>query len=140
MTEVTKQTLSNDLLMRSIKIVDIGYIFTLYYGFGVLFAMIVDRILGPFDEKKYNKLSTTQITIEILLIMWMVGVIAYIVRNIVELIPFPLDGYHGFKHKKVKEIKRTWAFGIIFISCATNLQSRIKYVYNRYKKNLGYTI
>ena len=29
---------------------------------------------------------------------------AYIIRNIVAIIPFPLDGYFGFKHNQVSEI------------------------------------
>ena len=46
------QTIANDLLMRSIKILDIGYITVLYIMFSIGFAYITDKVMGKFDEKK----------------------------------------------------------------------------------------
>ena len=51
----TQQSLSNDILMRSIKIVDIGYITILYIITSVICAIITDKVLGEFDEKAEAK-------------------------------------------------------------------------------------
>jgi hypothetical protein len=131
---IAKQTFANDVLMRSIKILDIGYIFCFYYTLAVILAIITNKHLAPFDPKKYDKLSTRKITIEILLLMWMYGVLCYISRNLIKLIPFPLDGYEGYQHKKIRELNNTWVFSTIYLACATNLRDRITYVFKRYQK------
>lgn len=46
------QTLTQDLLMRGIKIIDIGYITVIYMAFSFFFALLTDKIMGKFDEKK----------------------------------------------------------------------------------------
>jgi hypothetical protein len=132
--DVINQTLENDILMRSIKILDIGYVFCFYYTLAVICAIITNKYLEPFDSKKYDKLSTKKITIEILLLMWMYGILCYIARNLIALIPFPLDVYQGYQHKKIREIRSTWAFSAIYLVCATNLRDRVVYVFKRYQK------
>jgi hypothetical protein len=54
-TKPETQTLTNDILMRSIKIIDIGYITVLYFTFSVILAILTDKLMGEFDpniEKK----------------------------------------------------------------------------------------
>jgi len=126
------QTLANDLLMRGIKIIDIGYITVLYILFSMIFAYITDKIMGKFDEKKQQKKSKTQLTIELVCEMWVYGIFIYIVRNLVELIPFPLDGYHGFEHKRVKELTTAIpaVFTFTYILFSDYLKNKLAFFYN----------
>jgi hypothetical protein len=125
-----KQTLGQDLLMRSIKIIDIGYIAVIYMAFSFFFAFLTDKIMGKFDEKKETAKPKWQLTLEVIIAVWAYGVLIYIVRNLVEVIPFPLDGYQGFEHKRVKELGSAIIFSFTYLLFSSYLKSKLSYYYN----------
>ena len=124
------QTLSNDILMRSIKIIDIGYITVLYFTFSVILAMLTDKIMGKFNPDIEKQKSILRLTIEMVVTIWMYGVLIYIVRNIVGAIPFPLDTYHGFDHKKVKELNSAMVFTFTYVLFSNYIKSKLLFYYN----------
>jgi flagellar biogenesis protein FliO len=135
-TKVTNnkpQTLSNDILMRSIKILDIGYITVLYVTFSLISAVAIDKIMGEYDEKDEEKKPSWQLTLEFILAIWLYGVLIYIVRNLVELIPFPLDNFHGFSHMKVKELGSAMVFTFTFVLFSSYLKSKLDFYYKHIK-------
>ena len=121
-----------ELIVRSIKILDIGYITVIYVMLGIFLARLCDKHLGKFDEKKANEKSIFQHMIELILLLWFIGVVIYIVRNLVPLIPFPLDGYYGFKHLKVKELTSATFFTISFMYFQVYYQNKIKYIFSKF--------
>jgi hypothetical protein len=125
----SKQSLSNDILMRSIKIVDIGYISILYIIVSLICAIITDKVMGEFDEKVEAKKPMWQLTLEFILTVWLYGVLIYIVRNLIELVPFPLDNYHGFSHKKVKELSSAMVFSFTFLLFSKYLKAKLDFYY-----------
>ena len=127
--KIGSQTLSNDILMRSIKIVDIGYISVLYIVMSLACAMTVDKVMGEFDENIEAKKSVWRLTLEFILTIWLYGVLIYVVRNLIELIPFPLDGYHGFSHKKVKELTSAMVFTFTFVLFSKHLKAKLDFYY-----------
>lgn len=124
-----KQTLENDILMRSIKILDIGYITVIYVTFSIIFAFIVDNTIGKFDEKKESVKPLWLLTIELILAIWFYGVLIYVVRNLVALIPFPLDGYEGFEHKRVKELGSAMVFTFSFVVFCDYFKNKLLFFY-----------
>ena len=54
----------------------------------------------------------------------------YIARNIVGIIPFPLDGYQGFEHSKVKEVNVPIIFSFVYMLFGEHIKSKIIYFYN----------
>ena len=121
-----------ELIVRSIKILDIGYITVIYVMLGIILARLCDKKLGKFDEKKAKEKPIFQHLIELILLLWFIGVVIYIVRNLVPLIPFPLDGYYGFKHLKVKELTSATFFTISFMYFQVYYQNKIKYIFSRF--------
>lgn len=130
------QTLSNDILMRSIKIIDIGYISILYITFSVICATLLDKIMGDFDEHHESTKSLWQLTAEFCLVIWFYGVLIYVVRNLVELIPFPLDKYHGFEHRRVKELSSAMVFTFTFVLFSSYLKKKLEFYYKFIKLQL----
>jgi hypothetical protein len=127
--KIGSQILSDDILMRSIKIVDIGYITILYVTLSLVCAMAVDKVMGEFDEKTESKKPLWRLTLEFILIIWLYGVLIYVVRNLIELVPFPLDGYHGFSHKKVKELGSAMVFTFTFVLFSKHLKAKLDFYY-----------
>ena len=121
-----------ELIVRSIKILDIGYVTAIYFILGVFLAKLCDKKLGKFDEKKASKKSVFRHMFEIVIYLWFIGVVIYIVRNLVPLIPFPLEGVYGFKHLKVKELTSATVFSISFIYFQQYYQNKLKYIFSRF--------
>ena len=130
------QTLSNDILMRSIKIFDMGYITILYVTLSLLCAISVDKIFGEFDEKIEVEKPLWRLTVEFILTIWLYGVLIYVVRNLIELVPFPLDGYHGFSHKRVKELNSAMVFTFTFVLFSKYLKAKLDFYYKFLKLKL----
>jgi hypothetical protein len=129
------QTLANNILMRSIKILDIGYITVIYFIIAICLAILTDKIMGKFDEEKAKKTPRWKLLLEVLLHLWIYGVMTYVVRNLVELVPFPLDGYQGFMHKHVKEIGSAWTFGFVYLMFSAYLRDKLTFLYNDFMKS-----
>jgi hypothetical protein len=123
--------LKKEFIIRSIKILDIGYITAIYIILGIVLATICDRNLGKFDEKTENNKPLYQSIIELILYLWFIGIVVYIVRNLVPLIPFPLNGIYGFDHLKVKEVTSAALFSFAFMYFQYNYQDKIKYVVDK---------
>ena len=123
------QTFSNDILMRSIKIFDMGYITILYVTLSLVCAMSVDKLFGDFDETIESKKPLWRLTLEFILTIWLYGVLIYVVRNLIELVPFPLDGYQGFSHKRVKELGSAMVFTFTFVLFSKHLKSKLDFYY-----------
>ena len=63
--------------------------------------------------------------------MWTIGIVIYIARNIIELIPFPLNGYNGFDHFKVKELGQAFVFIQILLTSIVYIKGRLTTLYTR---------
>lgn len=124
-----KQTLGQDVLMRSIKIVDIGFLTIIYISLAIVCAKLTDITFGKFDEEKEKKKTVIQISLELLLTLWLYGVLIYIIRNVVELIPFPLNGVGGFDHQRVKELHNPMVFTLVFLLNSDILKKKIAFYY-----------
>ena len=120
-----------DVMIRSIKILDIGFITAIYLTFGLVLAKLCDRILGEFDESKENQKPLWQLLIELFFYLWFIGVIVYLVRNIVQLIPFPFHGVYGYDHFRVKELINAVIFFVTFLQFQEYYQKKITYLFTR---------
>lgn len=74
-----------------------------YFLFAFLIASLIDWLVGRFDTKDEDKKPTWQLLLESIVYTFVLVFSFYIVRNIVELIPFPFEGVFGFEHERVKE-------------------------------------
>jgi hypothetical protein len=126
--------LKKELIIRSIKIFDIGYITSIYLILGIILAKSVDNYFGKFDEEEENKKPVWRIILEVILFSWIIGIVIYIIRNIVPMIPFPLNGIQGYDHLKLKELTSGFIFSITFIYYQNYYQKKIRSLYLRLEK------
>ena len=90
--------------------------------------------MGPFKKEEYEKKSTGIILGEILLHFFVIGVIVYVLRNIIERIPSPVEGVGGFEHRRLKEIGGGVIGVTILIGFQKHLQDKLTYVKDRFVK------
>ena len=110
-----------------VKLLDIGYVTFLFFMFGLVFAKGFDILYGKFNKDKYKNEPKWKLFLEILLHVFAIGIVAYILRNVVELIPFPLDGVAGFRHSMLKELEGGHVMTIVLILFQKNLEEKVKY-------------
>lgn len=113
------------------KITDIGLITVYYFVIGAVLSGIMDHTLGKFDQIRYKDVSTIQLTAEICGHLFLLGILAYILRNIIGIIPFPLEGLGGFRHAQLKEIDGGVILSFILIFFQSNLNAKITYFSSR---------
>lgn len=127
-----KQTFQQDMLIRSIKIMDIGYIGITYFTLGLVLSRSVDSFLGVFDKEKEDKKSFLRHILEVFFIIWSFSIITYFIRNIAELLPSPFDGIYGFEHKRVKELGSASVFVFVFLYFQSYYKEKFTFLYKKY--------
>lgn len=125
-----KKVILKELSIRGIKLFDIGYIAVIYFIAAMFFAKLFDEMYGTFDEKKEKEKSVLRRTLELMGMMWLSGIVIYVVKNLVELIPFPLDGLFGFNHLLVNDLKSGSVFSFIFLFFQSYFKAKIQFYYN----------
>jgi hypothetical protein len=114
-----------------VKLADIGLVTVYFFVIGILFAKVFDSIYGKFRKDDYDKKSELIIFVEIILHLFLIGVVAYGLRNIVAAIPFPLEGVAGFQHDRLKELQGGAVLSIVLVFFQKNLMNKIKYFSKR---------
>lgn len=127
------KNLGREFFIRSTKILNIGWATVAYFLIALFVLFIFEKIYGKFDEKKYEKMKTSEIIYELIIYLWIIGVVTYIVRNTFLLVPFPLDGIMGYDHKKVKEVSNATVFSIFIVALNPRIQGYYSILRNRLK-------
>jgi hypothetical protein len=135
-----QQTLKTDIILRSIKILDIAFITFLYGLTALIMVVYLDKYVyvhvnfntDTLDENKSNLM----IFFEILIFLAINGICAYFVRNLIQMIPFPFEGVYGFRHEKVNEVKTGAIIVVILTSFSVRLQNKIILFRNNLSKDI----
>ena len=129
MTISNKQILlKRELLIRLIKIIDIAFITFLYGIAGMIFAIILDKYVFKYIsfQKKDDKDKKKWILFfEILICLTINGILAYLLRNTLQMVPFPFNGIYGFSHLRVNEVKSGAIIVTILMYFSKTLRSKI---------------
>jgi hypothetical protein len=127
-----KMPLLQDGLIRINKMIDIGFITTIYFIMGAIVANTITGFQNKFDSKESDKNTLLKNIFSLVILIWINGVLIYFARNIIEFIPYPFDNYFGFQHKKVKELGGATAFTFVLLYYQPNLNNMMKYLKNRF--------
>jgi hypothetical protein len=75
--------------------------------------------------REKEKKTIIQLLIEVCLIVGFLSSISYLGKEVVRKIPYPLDGYYGFKHADFKDVQNISLLGSYIIMFSSILQNRI---------------
>lgn len=111
------------------KIAGIGYVTILYFIVGIGMAKVFDTLYGTFDSTKCesNEKNLWVLGIDIIIHMFLISVLIYILRNIIERIPFPLEGMGGYEHVQLKELDSAPILSVVTIMFQNNFSDKVNY-------------
>jgi hypothetical protein len=132
-----KMPLKQDILIRSNKMIDIGFITTIYFIFGAIVANVITNFQTKFNSDEEDKKTLIRSSLDLIVLIWINGVLIYFARNLVEMIPYPFDNYFGFEHKRVKELSGATAFTFVLLYYQPNLNNIMKYLSARWKNTFS---
>lgn len=125
-------TFGEEVVIRSIKILDIGYAAAVYFMAALLCVKLLNWRVATDDLERNRKKSTLVLGLEIVAKVWLIGVLAYIVRNLFELVPWPFQGVYGYDHLKVKEVTNSAVFVAFMVVFDASLQNKVKVIKERF--------
>ena len=99
---------------RMVKVFNIGYVAVLYICLGFLVGCTLNYVLPRHDaaKKKRPTKPLCRLLVEIIAHFWLVSLVVYAVRKLVERIPSPLEGVcPGLPLQKIKNQTHTRAGG-----------------------------
>ncbi len=115
----------------AVKLFDIGLTTSYFFIIGIFAAALFDRVYGKFRKDDYKDISNLRLLVDIIIHLSFIGVVAYVLRNLVQLIPFPFDGFAGFQHARLKELEGGYVLAIVLFLFQQNLQEKIAFFAKR---------
>jgi hypothetical protein len=94
---------SDPVLFHIVKGAAIGYTNVVFFVAGLGLAIVLERILPDFDVHIYERRSTQRIIVEVLLHVFLIGVLVYVVRRMVSFLPSPFENMVGFRQERLEE-------------------------------------
>jgi hypothetical protein len=133
LTIFKKPYLKREIIIRTLKIIDIFYATFIYIFGAFIFSFFLDKyVFGEFDEEKENKKNLFILVFEVCGIVGFTGVISYLFRNLAQAYLFPFEGYYGFSHIKVMEVKSGALFTTYILLLNSYLQKKIVLIKNKF--------
>ena len=130
------ESTANYYSFLSVKLFAIAFYSVLYFIFGFLTSILLNRVMPALNQKKTKKTvnddderSIFIIVIEIIINFALIGISFFLVRKIVKnYIPFPFEGVFGFQKDRLKEIQGGIIIASIYMSFQTKLVAKLNYL------------
>ena len=135
-----KGSFNSDYVITLIKIVSILYVTVLYAVIGLTITYLLDKYVFKsdnilIDSASMDKMNLIYIVISTAIIIGLIGVVGYIGRNLIQMIPFPFEGIHGFEYLRVKEVASGGVLLVFLIAFSQTVIKKHKQI--KYKLNIN---
>jgi hypothetical protein len=83
---------------------------------------------GEREAARQARRSVPGLFLSVLGRMWLYGVLAYVVRNVFQAVPFPLQDVRGYRHLRTKEVLNSAVYMTSMMLYDSNLHSDVAYL------------
>jgi hypothetical protein len=122
---------NNGITYIFIRILAIVYITALYVVFGIILTYNLDKYVFRVDKTSFNaeiiyKEKLSSLILNLVSTVCIIAVLSYLVKHLVQAIPFPFDGLEGFDYRHVKEVDAGHILLIILFSFSQTISKEYK--------------
>ncbi len=123
----------NKIIM--IKLIAMAYVIFFHFTISVFMSKLIDKIIPNVTRDKNNMVNESKFkTVSLMYFNMLLIVYAmYLFRNLIEHIPFPLDGMYGYQHSRLKERTSVVLTSFFIMFYQKSLRERVDIVLNNYK-------
>ena len=93
-----------------------------------VFAFVVSRLVDNYTPKLDKSKPKWQTFLEVCFQFGIVAIIVYVSRMVIKKIPFPLDGFQGYTHAELGELRSLPLMVFIFMFFQTKTQEKMKFL------------
>tara|TARA_B100000029_G_scaffold507466_1_gene592142 strand:+ start:3610 stop:4056 length:447 start_codon:yes stop_codon:yes gene_type:complete len=117
----------NSIMLRNIKIIDIGLLGIYYFVGSIIFISIFNkffRTLFKTDKYPVEKVSTKTLFLQACLQAGSISIISFYLRHFVRSIPYVFNGMYGYDHTRTKEINGGVVIAFAMITVFSDFKER----------------
>jgi hypothetical protein len=111
-------------MREAVKVLGIAWVGALTFALAFLISQFLDKITPPLDRSK----GKTRAFLEVCAQFGIIGAILYGSRMLIKNIPFPFEGWYGYEHSALGELRSLPLFVFIFMFFQRRTQEKMKYV------------
>jgi len=93
-----------------------------------VFAFLVSRLVDQFTPKLDKSRPKWRTFIEVCLQFGVIGAIVYGARMLIKKVPFPLDGWKGYDHSALGELRSLPLMVFIFMFFQLKTQEKMRFL------------
>jgi len=105
--------------------IDIFFITTIQLITAFCLAFGLDKYIFQESHENDEHTSSIMLLLETCLFCGIVGVVTYFIGIVIRYIPFPLDGWYGYKHSSYDEVKLLSILSIFTIVFCDSIQYKL---------------
>lgn len=115
----------------AVKVTAIFLMSVFYFMVGSVLSILLNDAI---PDENLHELSTPFLVVLLSSIFGAIGVVFYILRNIVKSMPFILDGYYGFQYSMLREATGGLVIGYIMYAYLDKLKGLMDELSTRLRK------
>ena len=111
-------------MQEAVKVLGIAWVGALCFTFAYIVSTILENFTPQLDKTKSRKM----IFFEVFVQFGLIGSIIYGSRVFIKNIPFPLDGWYGYEHTALGELRSLPLMVFIFMFFQQKTQDKMRYI------------
>ena len=113
-----------------LRFLDISIMGIFYLIGGIIFSTIINKAFPTFNKEIYDKQPLLLIILELMLYASIIMCVAFILRQLLSVLKVPFDGWWGYKHSRISEIRGGVIVSFAVLVMLVNFDKKIKYAIN----------
>ena len=111
-------------MLAAVRTLGVAWVGLVCFVFAFGASMALDRLTAPLDETK----SRPRIFAEVSLQFAIIGAIVFLARHMIKNVPFPGEGWYGYEHSTLGELRSLPLFVFIFMFFQKRTQDKMRYL------------